>query len=85
MRGGVGLTREEKIDIMIEVMSDLNLHLRAFQDYKHIGTTVALNGKEDHLISRQAKDFENQRRGGGRGGQGQVEDRWRCEGRVEGK
>ena len=53
----VDLTAEENIDIMIEVMSDKNLHLQASKGYKYTGTTVALNRDEDKMICREAKDF----------------------------
>ena len=53
----VGITPEENIDIMIEVMSDRNLHLQASKGYKYTGTTVALDGSEDSMICREAKDF----------------------------
>ena len=53
----VDLTPEENIDIMIEVMSDLNLHLKACRGFKYTGTTVALDGTEDAKICREAKDF----------------------------
>ena len=56
----INLTREENIDIMIEVWSDLQLHLRAVRGYKYTGTMVALDGSEDHLICREAKDFWNE-------------------------
>ena len=59
-RGGglVDLTREENIDIMIEVQSDLELHLKACQGYKYTGTTVALDGTEDDMmICREARIF----------------------------
>ena len=55
--GMVDLTPEENIDIMIEVMSDLSLHLKATAGYKYTGTTVALDGTEDTSICREAKDF----------------------------
>ena len=38
-------------------MSDLSLHLKACEGYKYTGTTVALDGSEDHMICREAKDF----------------------------
>ena len=53
----VDLTREENINIMIEVMSDLALHLRASRGYKYTGTQVALDGSEDHKVCREAKEF----------------------------
>ena len=55
--GMVDLTIEENIDIMIQVMSDKNLHLQASKGYKYTGTTVALDGGEDSKICREAKDF----------------------------
>ena len=58
--GMADLTREENIDTMIEVMSDLQLHLRATRGYKYTGTMVALDGSEDHLVCREAKDFWNE-------------------------
>ena len=58
MGGGmVDLNDEENIDIMIEVMSDRNLHLQASVGYKYTGTNVALDGSEDTRIVREAKDF----------------------------
>ena len=58
MGGGmVDLTPEENIDIMIEVMSDRDLHLTASRGFKYTGTTVALDGSEDCMICREAKDF----------------------------
>ena len=58
--GLVDLTRTENIDIMIEVMSDVNLHLKATAGYKMTGTTNALDGTEDHLINREAEIFWNE-------------------------
>ena len=57
IRGGglVDLTREENIDIMLEVMSELGLHLKACQGYKYTGVTVAFDGSEDKDICREAK------------------------------
>ena len=54
------MTREENIDIMIEVMSDLDLHLRASRGYKYTGTMVAFDRSEDHKICREAKEFWNE-------------------------
>ena len=53
----VDLTREENIDIMIDVMGELDLHLKACKGYKYTGTTVALDGREDGMIVREAKEF----------------------------
>ena len=60
-RGGglVDLTREENLDIMIEVMSDLDLHLKACGGYKYTGTTVAFDGSEDKFICRESTEFWN--------------------------
>ena len=55
--GLIDLTREENIDIMIEVMSDVNLHLHAVKGYKHTGATNSFDGKEDDLICREAETF----------------------------
>ena len=58
MGGGmVDVTPEENIDIMIQVMSDQNLHVQASKGYKYTGTTVALDGSEDSMICREAKEF----------------------------
>ena len=59
-RAGGGLvdtTREENIDLMIEVMSQRELHVRAARGYKYTGTMVALDGSEDYKICREAKYF----------------------------
>ena len=58
--GLVDLASEENIDIMIQVMSNKNLHLQATKGYKYTGTTVALDGSEDAMICREAKDFWNE-------------------------
>ena len=50
--GIVDLKPEGNIDIMVEVMSDLDLHLKASKGYKYTGTTVDLNGEEDSNICR---------------------------------
>ena len=55
--GMVDLTKEENIEIMAQVMSDRALHVQACKGYKYTGTTVALDGSEDDLICREAKDF----------------------------
>ena len=41
-RGLVELTREDNIDFMIEVMSDLSLHLKACQGYKYTAPPLPL-------------------------------------------
>ena len=56
--GGMAeLTIEENIDLMITVMSDLELHLTATAGYKRTGTTNALNGDEDGKIKNDALLF----------------------------
>ena len=71
--GLVDLSAEENIDIMIQVMSDMNLHLQAAAGYKKTGTTVALDGSEDNMIctggqgllGRAGNEKPHQLRGGG--------------------
>ena len=55
--GMVDLTREENIDVMIEVMSDKDLHLRASLGYLLTGTMLPLDGSLDHKVCREAADF----------------------------
>ena len=55
--GRVALTKEENMDIMIDVMSEPQLHRTAAKGYKLTGTTVALDGSEDSEIKREAKEF----------------------------
>ena len=59
MQGGglVGLDLKENIDLMIEVMGNLNLHLTATKGYLKTGTTNALNGDQDSEIKREAAAF----------------------------
>ena len=58
MRDGVKVPRlseEQRIDLMAEVMSSKELHLRAAESYKEIGFKVALDGShEDIFIVREA-------------------------------
>ena len=56
----VDLTREENIDVMIEVMSDAELHLQASRGYLYTGTMVPLDGSGDHHICREAGIFWNE-------------------------
>ena len=58
--GLVDLSKEENMDIMIDVMSDTQLHLNAVEGYRRTGTTVALDVTEDHKIKREAADFWNE-------------------------
>ena len=55
--GLVDLTPEENISIMNQVMANKDLHLKASRAYKYTGTTNALDGSEDHLITGYAKEF----------------------------
>ena len=55
--GFVTLTKEENIDIFIEVMSDVPLHLKASRGYKKTGATVAFDKSEDSHITREAGDI----------------------------
>ena len=58
--GLVDVTREENIDLMIQVWHDEKLHLAACHSYKETGTMVALDGSEDNKLSMEAKDFWNE-------------------------
>ena len=42
------------MDRMIQVWSNMSLHLHAADGYKQTGATVKLDGTEDHLIVREA-------------------------------
>ena len=55
------LSPEENIDIMIAVMSDVNVHLEACRGYKRTGTTNAFDSTGDHLIKREAEVFWKER------------------------
>ena len=57
----VDLSREENLNIMVEVMKDVGLHVAASRGYKYTGTTNRLDGSEDHLICREAKIFWDER------------------------
>ena len=59
MQGGgmADLDLRENLDIMITVMSDLDLHLTATAGYLRTGTTNALNGDQDHEIKNEAAGF----------------------------
>ena len=58
-RGGglCDLTAEENVSIMCEVMSNPALHQKAADSYKWTGTTNALDGSEDELITGDARVF----------------------------
>ena len=53
------LSHEQIIDCMSEVLADTALHLEAAKAYKKTGATNDLEGKEDHLIVREAAQFWN--------------------------
>ena len=53
------LTREECMELMLEVLSDPGLHARASEGYKKTGQSIDLHGKEDGLICREAATFWN--------------------------
>ena len=53
--GLVVLTKEENMDIMIDVVSEPQLHRTAAKGFKFTGTTVAIDGSEDSEIKRSAK------------------------------
>lgn len=60
MRTGVAVPcpkKEACIDMMHDVLSSKQLHLHAAKGFKATGATVALDGSEDHLITREAGDF----------------------------
>ena len=57
MRDGIvvpQLRQEECIDIMVNVLSSMELHLNAAKGYKKTGMTVDLDGREDQEIVREA-------------------------------
>ena len=58
----VDLSREENLNIMVEVMKNVGLHTAASRGYKYTGTTNRLDGSEDHPICREAKIFWDERR-----------------------
>jgi len=76
--GMANLSREDNLQIMIDVMSDPELHLQAAKGYKKTGTTISLDGKEDDLIVREARTFwdENDMRNKINAAVADVERRW---------
>ena len=56
-RGGgvIGLTPEENLEIMVQVMSNKELHINACKSYNHTGTTNAVDGTEDDQICGDTK------------------------------
>ena len=59
--GLVDLSKEENIDIMIQVLGQVELNLKATKGYKYTGTMVALDGSADDMIAREAKIFWEER------------------------
>ena len=53
------LSQEECMDLMLEILSDKELHERAAYGYKKVGQSVDLYGAEDNLIVREAGKFWN--------------------------
>ena len=57
MKKGVSVPKNPPttcMDMMIQVWSNMSLHLHAADGYKQTGATVKLDGTEDHLIVREA-------------------------------
>ena len=60
MRDGIvvpQLRQEECIDIMVDVLSNMELHLHAAKGYLKTGLTVDLDGLQDQEIVREAGEF----------------------------
>ena len=63
MRGGQVVPRlahEECLLLMLEVMSDPELHKQASEGYKKVGQSIDLHGKEDACVCREAGTFWNE-------------------------
>ena len=58
-------TCEESMQMMLDVLSDPELHRRASQGYKKTGQSIDLHGTEDGLICREAGQFWNETTTGG--------------------
>ena len=54
------LTNEESMCLVLEVLSNLEIHKRASEVYKKVGQSVHLYGKEDQSIVREAATFWNE-------------------------
>ena len=60
MRDGIvvpQLRQEDCIDIMVDVVSNMELHLNAAKGYLRAGMTVDLDGLQDQEIVREAGEF----------------------------
>ena len=53
-------THEECMLLMLEVLSDPQLHKQASEGYKKVGQSIDLHGKEDALVCREAGTFWNE-------------------------
>ena len=63
MRGGQvvpKLTHEECMMLMLEVLSEPELHRAASEGFKSVGQSIELHGKEDELVIREAGTFWNE-------------------------
>ena len=54
------LSHEECMDLMLDIMSDTDLHKKGAQGYKKVGQSVELHGSEDNQIVREAGKFWNE-------------------------
>ena len=54
------LTHEECMLLMLEVMSDPALHMRAAAGYKKVGQSIDLRGSEDEEVCREAGTYWNE-------------------------
>ena len=54
------LSHEDCMVLMLETLTDPELHTRASEGYKKTGQTIDLYGKEDSLICREAGTFWNE-------------------------
>ena len=60
MRDGVRVPKcahDRRIDLMVDVMSNMALHVQAAEGYIKTGMTVSLDGTQDHFIVREAWFF----------------------------
>ena len=54
------LTHEECMLMMLEVLSDPALHIRASEGFKKVGQSIDLHGREDEMVCREAGTFWNE-------------------------
>jgi hypothetical protein len=65
MRDGVSVPRcrpEQCIDMMVEVLSNIHVHIHAADGYLKTGMNVALDGTQDFEVVREAGDFWRDRK-----------------------